>query len=297
MINPNSGELYNSWSDIFESENYFLIGFSLFAMTIFVVFPLVYSIRAYQRYYPQKLAPKYSVHLASMPYYLRLSPLERRRFEVRVQLFINTKKFISRGKGFPLTNEMIAKIAISAVEISFGFPKMDYEHFSRILIYPTDYYSNITRNYHAGEVNLRGLIVLSWQSFEAGYADYKDGKNLGIHEMAHALKLENRIQNGDYHFLDAALIKQLQAELKTLQDLPKGKASKIIRNYGLLNVHEFFAVLCENFFERPQLLHEYHESLYDLMTNILLQNPLKEESRLTHSSGSLFKTEGPIKRY
>jgi Mlc titration factor MtfA (ptsG expression regulator) len=297
MKNPNSGELYNSWSEIFESENYFLIGFSFFAMTLLVVFPLVYVIRIYRRYYPQELALKYSVHLGSMPYYLRLSPLERRRFEIRVQLFINSKKFISRGKDFPLTDEMIAKIAISAVEISFGFPKMDYEHFSRILIYPTDYYSNITRNYHAGEVNLRGFIVLSWRSFEAGYADYKDGKNLGIHEMAHALKLENRIQNGDYRFLDAELIKQLQVELKTLQDLPKGKASKIIRNYGLLNVHEFFAVLCENFFERPELLHEYHESLYDLMTNILLQNPLKEESQLAHSSGSLFKTEGPIKRY
>jgi Mlc titration factor MtfA (ptsG expression regulator) len=297
MKNPDARELYNSWSEIFESENYFLIGFALLAITVFLVLPLIYGIRTYQRYNPKRLHLKYSGYIRSMPYYLRLNPLDRKRFELRVQLFINTKNFISRGKGFELRDEMIAKISASAVEISFGFQKMDYEHFTRILIYPNDYYSNITRKYHAGEVNLRGFIVLSWQSFAAGYADYKDGKNLGIHEMAHALKLENRIQNGDYHFLDASLIKQLQVELKTLQDLPKDKTSKIIRSYGLLNIHEFFAVLCENFLERPQLLQEHHESLYDLMTNILLQNPLKEEGQFAHSSKYLSNSKGPIKRY
>ena len=93
---------------------------------------------------------------------------------------------------------MTAMIASSAIQLTFGLPKINLKHFERILIYPDEYYSTINKQYHKGEVNPRlKAIVVSWKAFVAGYADPHDGINLGLHEMAHALKLENIIKNGE----------------------------------------------------------------------------------------------------
>ncbi len=114
--------------------------------------------------------------------------------------FIQQKHFVARGFQ-PVTLEMKAMIAASAVQLTFGLPQVSLAHFKRILIYADDYYSTITRRYHRGEVNPRlQAIVLSWQSFVEGYADVTSGQNVGLHEMAHALELENMIENEDYQF-------------------------------------------------------------------------------------------------
>ena len=90
---------------------------------------------------------------------------------------------------------MKALIAGSAIQLTFGYPDVDFGHFWRILIYPDNYYSTITHRYHKGEVNIKGIIVLSWKSFKEGFADSTDGRNLGFHEMAHALRLINIVEN------------------------------------------------------------------------------------------------------
>jgi len=296
---PSAEELYQAWKEIYDNEDYFYIGLLLVLFGVFFLLPIYYSVQVYRQYNPRSLKVKYRLFVGQMAYFQNLNPLDRLLFEKRVQLFINNKKFISRGKGFHLSDEMIAKIAASAVEISFGFPKMGFEHFSRILVYPDDYYSNITRKFHAGEVNARGFIVLSWRSFQKGYDNNDDGINLGIHEMAHALKLENRIKNGDYHFLKAELMGDLEEEFVQYQSIRESKKENLLRSYALSNIHEFFAVLCENFFERPQLLEEENRSLYNLMSQLLMQNPLANIGRASSQFETVIspKLPGPVERY
>jgi len=127
-------------------------------------------------------------------YYNALNPTDKKLFENRVQKFINLKQFIPRGME-KVTDEMKALIAGSAIQLMSGFPKIYFAHFRRILVYPDNYYSDISMQYHKGEVNMGGLIVLSWKNFVDGYIDQTDGRNLGLHEMAHALRLENAIRN------------------------------------------------------------------------------------------------------
>lgn len=207
-------------------------------------------------------------------YYQNLSAENKKRFETRVQAFIDGNEFIPRSYTH-VTDEMKALIAASAVQLTFGFSHLNFEHFSKILIYQDDYYSRITRKYHAGEVNMRGLIVLSWRNFVDGYKDHTDGKNLGLHEMAHALRLENGIENGEFDFIDEDLLDRFhELGVEETQLIKRGQAP-FFRHYAAMNMHEFFAVAVENFFERPQQFMDYHPELYLCLSQLLKQDTLK----------------------
>lgn len=207
-------------------------------------------------------------------YYQNLSSTNKRRFETRVQAFIDGNNFIPRSYTH-VNAEMKALIAASAVQLTFGFEHLNFEHFSKILIYKDDYYSTITRKYHQGEVNARGLIVLSWKNFVEGYEIHDDGRNLGLHEMAHALRLENAIYNDEYEFIDNAHITRFEllaeAEMKKISE----GGESFFRKYAAANRHEFFAVSVENFFERSEGFKEYHPELYRTMTLLLKQDPIR----------------------
>ena len=207
-------------------------------------------------------------------YYQRLSPENKRQFEKRVHLFINSKIFIPR-RFKKVTMEMKTMVAASAVQLTFGFQALTMPHFTRILIYPDSYYSSIRKTYHKGEVNPSArLIVFSWKGFLEGYEDNSDSSNLGLHEMAHALKLENKIFNNEVGFLDPILYHKWEvlatkhvARLKTEED-------PLFRKYAAENEYEFFAVAVENFFERPFLFQKIHPELFELLKGLLNQDPI-----------------------
>ncbi|MDQ3394113.1 MAG: zinc-dependent peptidase [Bacteroidota bacterium] len=208
-------------------------------------------------------------------YYKRLSSGDKVKFENRVLHFIQIKEFIPRQ--IPkVTVEMKVLIAACCVQLTFGFPSVHLEHFKRILIYPDSYYSTINRTYHKGEVNPRGrLIVLSWKSFVSGYINPTDSINLGLHEMAHALKLENKIQNNEYRFLDPQLLQKWQSlSSDSIKAMKRGEID-FFRKYAEVNEDEFFAVAIENFFEKPAEFKEQLPELYGTMTGLLRQNPLE----------------------
>jgi Mlc titration factor MtfA (ptsG expression regulator) len=207
-------------------------------------------------------------------YYQKLSPELKIKFAQKVTRFIYGKRFIPRGVD-AVTIEARVLIAASAVQITFGLPNIYLKHFSKILVYPNDYYSSITKRYHKGEVNpMFGMIVLSWQSFIDGYIYPNDSRNLGLHEMAHALRLENIIRNEEYHFFDEGLLEQLDTFAIELCATPDNPANGFFRAYACTNVHEFFAVSVENFFERPGQFREQLPALYLVMTKLLNQDPL-----------------------
>lgn len=209
-----------------------------------------------------------------LKYYQALSPSDKILFEKRVQKFINQKRFISRGAG-EITDEMKALISGAAIQLTFGHPSIYLAHFKKILIYPDSYYSEISKRYHKGEVNMGGLIVLSWKNFVEGYADNEDGRNVGLHEMAHALRLENAISNTEYGFLDEKILK-IWSELcnQEMEKMNNGEAG-FFRAYAGTNGHEFFAVAVENFFERPGEFQDWNPKLYETLARILNQDPLK----------------------
>ena len=209
-------------------------------------------------------------------FYQKLSPENKKLFEKRVNKFIAMKKFIPRGELKKVTDEMKTLIAATAVQITFGYPHIYFRHFWRILIYPDTYYSTITKKRHYGEINLHGLIILSWKKFVEGFKNYADGRNLALHEMAHALIAENRTDNSEFNFIDNDLLKVFDNYYQAEKEKIKNNDNSFFRNYGATNEHEFFSVAVENFFERPAEFYEYNPGLYAITGRILKQDLIKK---------------------
>lgn len=207
-------------------------------------------------------------------FYNKLPSQSKSIFEYRVARFIQSKNFVPRSLK-TVTMEMKVCIAAAAIQLTFGLPKIYLTHFKNILIYPDQYYSTITRQFHHGEVNPRlKAIVLSWKNFVAGYST-EEGVNLGLHEMAHALFLENYIRNDEFAFLPKeALAAWDELAMEEMEKIVAGNAPAFFRKYASENTHEFFAVAVENFFERPEEFYRYHPKLFALLCQILNQNPL-----------------------
>jgi MtfA peptidase len=208
------------------------------------------------------------------PYYRELSEQNKSRFEMKVTNFIYGKKFIPRNVD-EVTLEAKVLIAASAVQLTFGLPHVYLRHFNKILVYPDNYYSSITKRYHKGEVNPRfGIIVLSWQAFVDGYIDQTDSINLGLHEMAHALRLENIIREDESEIIDADHLEQFDAWADKICEGQDGTAPMFFRPYACVNKHEFFSVAVENFFERPAAFRTALPQLYGILASLLNQDPL-----------------------
>ena len=257
--------------------------FLLFLLACSIVFLLSltgkvgmgFQVPGISRPLPKKYKPILREHF---PFYNKLSDHDKHLFERKMQYFIHYKEFIPR-KIDRVTDEMKVLISACAVQLTFGLPKVVLSHFKRILIYPDDYYSTITRAYHRGEVNPRmQAIVLSWKHFVLGYIDESDGINLGLHEMAHAIRLENKITNNEHSFFDAETL-QLWHKLAEMEIERIGNGeSRMFRDYAGTDHDEFFAIAVENFFEKPEEFRELMPNIYEVMTRLLRQDPYK----LTH---------------
>jgi len=219
----------------------------------------------------QKIKKILQSHFA---YYRGLSQSDQQEFVRRVCIFIDRKSFIPRMFRV-VTPDMKVLIAASAVQLTFGLPEITLQYFKRIIIYPENYYSVISKRMHKGEVNPKAqAIVLSWKNFLKGYQIPDDSYNLGLHEMAHALELENMIENDEYDFLPKESWKAFSQEAAAVvQDIKSGE-HQFLRAYAATNLKEFFAVAVENFFERPVAFKRELPRLYGILVLLLNQDPL-----------------------
>lgn len=219
-------------------------------------------------------------------FYRRLNSIQQDKFCKRVRWFIKNKTF--EGKGIELKNRDICVISAMAIELTWGMELYKITHFWRIIVYPEKYYSPFTNSFNAGEVNTRGDIVLSLEAVYEGNADRADGFNVALHEFAHALSF-NRIfaENDDnfYYYYD-----KWERIADHFLRSKSGEKDEIIRCYGLKNKHEFFAVVVENFFERPSQLKAIHLEIFKSTMKLLNINPLDPSK--TNFQDSLATKEG-----
>lgn len=207
-------------------------------------------------------------------FFNRLNPQHKKEFLEKLEMVLSTKKFIPRGGLLEVTAEMELLISATIAMVTFGWKRLRLAHFHTILVYPNAYYSTSNKTYHRGEVNPKfGLIVISWRCFVEGLLDENDGVNLGIHEIAHALKLANQIDtDGEKEFEP-----QAWKTYKTLvpEEIEKVKSGEntLFRENAALNEHEFFAVALENFFERPWEFFRSRQELYLALVRLMKLDP------------------------
>jgi hypothetical protein len=213
-------------------------------------------------------------------YYQQLDLQERELFIRRAWIFFNEKRFEARIIE-QVTFRMRTVISCYAAQLTFGLPDIRLVHFKTIIVYPQSYRSTITNQFHKGEANPNGAVIFSWKDLTEGHNAASDGVNLGMHEFAHALRLENVTIDAETDFLDRAALGRFNtlAE-REMSRMRMFSNDHFLRAYGAENPQEFFAVCVENFFERPAVFSEQLPDVYDTLTQILQQNPMKNPVRM-----------------
>jgi hypothetical protein len=171
-------------------------------------------------------------------------------------------------------------VASSAVIPVFAFTGWKYINLQEVLLYAdtfnTDFQTEGEGRNIMGMVGsgyMEGKMLLSKYALEEGFKNDSDKNNTGIHEFVHLIDKTDGSTDGIPELL---LSKQytlpwLDMTFKKMQEILKEKSD--INPYGATNKAEFFAVVSEYFFERPDLLQQKHPDLYTLLEQIFKQYP------------------------
>ncbi len=122
-------------------------------------------------------------------FYLKLDDAGKRKFLKRLSAFMEDKTFKIHDKsGF---KEMPVLISATAIQVSFGLEEYLLHHFHYINIHPEEFLGlHPTIRFLEGNVS-GNSINISWKYFLHGFQFPQDGKNVGLHEMAHAYHYQN----------------------------------------------------------------------------------------------------------
>nr|WP_299070542.1 zinc-dependent peptidase [uncultured Allomuricauda sp.] len=203
---------------------------------------------------------------------------QKRTFLKRFAWFKSKKAFVFYN-GITNSEKIKAYVSASAALLTMGMRDFRYEKsISRIIIYPNTYYSRIRKNHHIGEFNPNlKILVFSAEDLEKGFKIPNDNRNLGIHEVAHALMFEMRNKSS----WEARRFKVGLAQIKRIYDQEdfqkKLEKSTYFRAYAKSNFYEFFAVIMENFIESSSEFSNKFPDLYHIirrMLNFDLNKPL-----------------------
>src|SRR5690606_10548408 len=174
-------------------------------------------------------------------YYKRLPEIKKKYFEHRVVVFLLKHPIIPR-ENIVVTPQMRVLIASASVALTFGFKRYTYTSFRSILVYPDIYFSTITEQYHKGEFNPKSqVLVFSWKHFLEGNSITNDNINLGLHEFAHALHFEMKMeQHPNSHYFKKYFLKLL-LEIRKAEKREKLLNTTYFRQYAFENKYEFLA--------------------------------------------------------
>ena len=116
------------------------------------------------------------------------------------------------------------------------------------------------------------LIVLSWTTFRKGVNNLSDGINLGIHEMAHALRLENIMPHSPIKEFGYWQLHVWNLLVNSELEKPESERSNFLRSRAYVNSHEFFSGCVENLFERTDEFEETEPALFYAILDLLKLN-------------------------
>jgi Mlc titration factor MtfA (ptsG expression regulator) len=230
----------------------------------------------------------------------RLDEAERARLRELATIFLGEKVFDPVG-GIELDGESRVSIAAQAVLPLLGLEEeLDwYEDFTTIIVTEREYEvkkreydeAGVVHEYDdefAGEAFELGPVALSRADVEA--SGWGDGYNVVIHEMAHKLDARNGAYDGapplrpgmsraawrgafQSAFDDLRARLNSPASRKPRRGRPRKTGSPRLDPYAAESPDEFFAVACEYFFERPELLRSEYPAVYEQLVLFFGRDP------------------------
>lgn len=228
---------------------------------------------------PEPLPPAYPDLLEKhVAYYRLLGPEKKKLFEERVSYFLQHVRIT--GVGITVDDQDKVLVASSAIIPIFGFADWYYP-LTEVLLYEDRFNeayettgNNRTILGMVGEGGaLQSTMVLSKPALYEGFTNETSKENTAIHEFVHLLDKADGATDGlPEHLLIKSHIKPwLQLIHRNIQAIRANQSD--INPYGITNDAEFFAVVSEYFFKRPDLLHQKHPDLFAQLEEIFRQNP------------------------
>ncbi len=203
-----------------------------------------------------------------------------------VILFLH-RKAVEGANGVVVTQPMALTIALQACLPILKLGLEAYDGWVSIIVYPagfapkrvvTDEFGveHHVQSNLSGESWQRGPVILAWDETER--AGRVDGNNLVIHEFAHKLDMQNGSANGFpplHADMDSSTwVEVFTAGFEDFQHKCRTGQATDIDCYAASSPAEFFAVLSEVFFERPDVLLKHYANIYSQMRQYYRQDPI-----------------------
>ncbi len=231
---------------------------------------------------------------ANTSYVSRLPSVDRTELEGHVQVFLAEKAFEGCG-GLEMTDEIRVTIAAQACLLLLHRETDYFLDLEVILVYPHTYVAKTSAYVVGGAAiadeqarlgqSASGVVVLAWDAVRHGATDAHDGHNVTLHDFAHQLDQEDGAPDGapvlGKRAMYTAWARVFGEEFAHLvEDVGKHRKSDIDA-YGATSPAEFFAVVTEVFFEKPEPLKRRHPELYEQLALFYRRDPAASPSPAT----------------
>ncbi|MGR6088811.1 MAG: zinc-dependent peptidase [Arcticibacter sp.] len=270
---------------LFPSSTDLLLGLVL----VVILFRLIFLIRNYVIRKPllfsglgkEDLIAKFREFLEKNSFYNSLDEPGKLKMLQRCIRFASQKRFIG-SKDFTVTGEMVVAISATAVRLTFGLERYDLPRYHTIRIFPTSFFSPFHKRELKGGASIKGVLFFSWADFVQGESIENDRINLGLHEMAHALRLELRYGKGADRRVADYFDSWFSVAFDEFQRVHDGHGN-YLRDYAGTNPEEFFAVCVEHFFEDAENFSMELPDVYAHLCLLLNLDPLNKENSFAYS--------------
>ncbi|MCG2616903.1 zinc-dependent peptidase [Terrimonas sp. NA20] len=216
--------------------------------------------------------------LQNVPFYEELSLEKRSTFEQRMQGFLARVRITGVNTTVGEIDRVL--IAASAIIPIFGFAEWEYMQLNEVLLYPDSFNKEFAQEGHdrdtlgmVGSGPYQNVMILSQHQLRQDFLNKSGKGNTAIHEFVHLVdKTDGSVDGIPEIILNRKyVLPWLELMHKEIKRIQADKSD--INPYGATDQGEFFAVVSEYFFERPELLKEKHPKLYELLALIFRQEP------------------------
>jgi Mlc titration factor MtfA (ptsG expression regulator) len=226
----------------------------------------------------------------NVAHYQRLDESQQKHLRDLVQVFVAEKHWEGCG-GLILTDEIRVTIAAEACLMILALPHDLYRQVESIFVYPSTVITperklgvfEATGNVSSGsfpilgEAQLRGPVILVWDSVLQSARHPESGHNVVYHEFAHKLDMLSGEANGtpvlETKEQYRRWVEVCSKEFLRLRALSGSGKQTFLDSYGATNEAEFFAVVTEQFFDKPVEMKNHCAELYDVLQEFYRQDP------------------------
>ncbi len=248
--------------------------------TMVILISIAYGI--YRRYRLKSISDlvfldAYEDILKKTPHYSRLCDEDKKEIQKSILLFINTKEFI--GVHLNITMEMKLVIGFYACLLLLHVSKENcYDNLKTIIIYPNTIITKEVKSHGGIYTNEKFLlegqsindtVIISWHEAKKE-AYHLHRNNVIVHEFAHEIDFMDGeidgippMERSKYSSWANTLSRNFNVLSKIASKNRDWGKYKLLGSYAATNEAEFFAVLTEIYFEKPNSLKQNFPDLYN----------------------------------